>query len=292
VTTDPVIIEAAINGVTTKAVNPNVPRSPAEITADALACFDAGAAIVHNHVDLVGVPGAEAADRYLEAWRPLLDARPDALVYPTVNVDRRGELAYDHIEHLAASGIVRLSLCDPGSLNLGAAVDGVPTGGFVYRNSFDEIAEQLRISHEHGLGPSMAIYEPGFLRTAIAWWRAGRLPAGAMFKLYFSTDRGYMGAPFGLPPTERALDAYLEVLGGCPVPWAASVVGGDVVATGMARLAIERGGHIHLGLEFYAGDHTPTNAELVSAAVKVCADVGVRPATPDEAVAILGLPGR
>ena len=32
----PVLLEAAINGTTTKARNPNVPRTPAEITADAL----------------------------------------------------------------------------------------------------------------------------------------------------------------------------------------------------------------------------------------------------------------
>ena len=48
---EPGIIEAAINGGRTKAENPNVPVAPDEITADALACFEAGAAIVHNHID-------------------------------------------------------------------------------------------------------------------------------------------------------------------------------------------------------------------------------------------------
>jgi len=28
-----------------------------------------------------------------------------------------------------------------------------------------------------------------------------------MIKLYFSTERGYLGAPFGLPPTQRAFEA-------------------------------------------------------------------------------------
>jgi len=55
--TTPVIIEAALNGTTTKDRNPNVPRSPEEIAADA------GAAIVHNHVDVVMVPGDESAAR-------------------------------------------------------------------------------------------------------------------------------------------------------------------------------------------------------------------------------------
>ena len=41
---DPVIIECAINGVTSKAANPNVPVEPSEIAADALACIQASAA--------------------------------------------------------------------------------------------------------------------------------------------------------------------------------------------------------------------------------------------------------
>jgi 3-keto-5-aminohexanoate cleavage enzyme len=55
----PVIIEAAINGGNTKDRNPHTPTTPDEIAADALACIAAGAAIVHNHVDRVMVPGEE-----------------------------------------------------------------------------------------------------------------------------------------------------------------------------------------------------------------------------------------
>jgi len=78
----PVIIEAAINGQTSKTTNPHVPKEPAEIAADALACFAAGAAVIHNHIDLVGASEDETVARYLEGWRPILAARPDALVYP------------------------------------------------------------------------------------------------------------------------------------------------------------------------------------------------------------------
>ena len=98
----PVIIEAAINGATSKERNPNVPRSPEEITADILASIDAGAAIIHNHIDLRDTSGDEAAARYLEAWRPVLEERPDALIYPTVNFASGGH-NYDHIAPLAAS---------------------------------------------------------------------------------------------------------------------------------------------------------------------------------------------
>ena len=286
---EPVIIEAAINGATTKERNPNVPRTPDEIAVDALACFEAGAAVIHNHIDLPGLTVAEAAERYLEAWRIVLAERPDALWYPTVHFGP--PMGYEHLVPLAASGLLRVGLMDPGSVNLGRSdAEGVPTGGIVYANSFDAIAHAFDICREQRLGPSLAIYEPGFLRATLAYWRAGRLPAGAMVKLYFSTEQGLMGAPFGLPPTAAALDAYLELLEGCDLPWAVSAVGGDVVATEVAALALERGGHLHLGLEFYGGPRTPTNVELVSEAVELCAKAGRPVATPDEAAAILRLP--
>ncbi|MCF2533324.1 3-keto-5-aminohexanoate cleavage protein [Yinghuangia soli] len=285
----PVIIEAAINGVTSRDRNPHVPITPAEIAEDALACFAAGAAVVHNHIDRYGRTEAEAAERYLEGWRPILAARPDALVYPTVHASPTP--GYEHQVLLAESGLARIGIVDPGSVNLGGVdKDGVPAGSFVYANSYDKIARAFEICADHRLGPSMAIYEPGFLRTVVAWWRAGRLPAGSMVKLYFSTERGYMGAPFGLPPTAAALDAYLEILDGCDIPWAVSVVGGDVIAEEVARLALARGGHLHLGLEFYAGDRQPTNAELVTEAVRLCEKAGRPVATPDETATLLNLP--
>lgn len=285
----PVIIECAVNGTRTKADHPTVPTTPEEVTADALACLDAGAAIVHHHVDRFGVSVDEAVERYLEAWLPLWAQRPDALVYPTVHLGDTG-ISYDHLERLAGHGL-RIGLCDPGSVNLGPVDDdGVPLGGFVYANSFATIDAALRTCTDHHLGPALAIYEPGFLRAALAWWRAGRLPRGSMLKLYLATERGYLGAPFGLPPTRTALDAYLEVLGDCDVPWAVSVVGGDLVASDVARYALERGGHLHLGLEFFAGDRSPTNAELVAEAVALCDSVGRPVATPHVAAALLDLP--
>ncbi len=285
----PVIIEAAINGVTTRARNPHVPIEPAEVAADTLACVEAGASIIHHHIDLVGVSEADAAERYLQAWRPALRQRPDALIYPTIHVGP--PRSYEHQVQLAESGLARIGIVDPGSLNLGGTDDeGVPSGGIVYANSFDTIARAFQICAEHRLGPSMAIYEPGFLRTVMAWWRAGRLPQGAMVKLYFSSDVGYMGAPFGLPPTATGLDAYLEILGDADLPWAASLVGGDLIASNLARVALERGGHLHLGIEFYGGERQPTNVELVTEAVKLCSDVGRPVANPDEAASILRLP--
>jgi len=163
----PVVVEVALNGVTTKAQNPHVPRTPDEIAPEALRCLEAGAAIVHNHIDDFSLGGAEAAERYLAGWRPVLRARPDAIVYPTVAIGGTVEARFAHVPPLADSGLVHMGVFDPGSVNLGGAdADGLP-GGFdvVYTNSFGDIryvADQLA---EHRLGPSVSIFEPGFLRA-------------------------------------------------------------------------------------------------------------------------------
>ena len=259
--------------------NPRVPWSAEEIAHDAQRCLAAGAAIVHNHVEVVMVDGPTAAECYLECWRPVWANVPGALLYPTVNAGPV-EQSFAHLPLLAAAGC-RIGIVEAGSVNL---------GNFVYRNSRSDIEHQIRVCAESQLAPSMAIFEPGFLRVALRLWRDGRLPAGTMIKLYFGDEAGYLGGVFGLPPTKSAFEAYLSMLEGCPLPWSAAVIGGDLVRSGIARLALERGGHLHVGLEDWAGAGTPSNEELVRDAVSLCDAVGRPVASHDATVDLLGLP--
>ena len=289
----PVIIEAALNGGTPRSRNANVPRTPPEIAADGLRCLEAGAAIVHNHNDEPVVGGATGVHRpepYIEAWREILAARSDALLYPTMagggphtNIEER----YGHIPALAEAGILRLGLVDPGSVDLGPLnSEGLPAGNGLYQNTFADAAHMFRTCEEYRLAPSVSIFEPGFLRVALAYQRAARMPAGALIKLYFGGEN----ANFGLPATQASLDAYLAMLDGSGLPWSVAVLGGDVIRCGMAKLALERGGHVRVGLEDYAGPGEPTNVELVSTLVRLARECGRTPATPAEAAAILGVP--
>jgi uncharacterized protein (DUF849 family) len=59
----------------------------------------------------------------------------------------------------------------------------------------------------------------------------------------------------------------------------------------ISGLAIERGGHLQVGLE-PSGDPRRSNLELVNEAVELCERLGCRPATSAEAADILGLPDR
>jgi uncharacterized protein (DUF849 family) len=294
----PVVIEAAINGATTKARNPHTPTAPDEIARDALACMEAGAAIVHNHVDDFALGGDAAAARYLEAWRPVVAARPDAVLYCTVALGGAVAERYAHVPPLAASGCMRMGVLDPGSVNLGSAgEDGLPGGvDFVYSHSYGDVRYVVQQLEECRLGPSISIFEPGFLRTALVYHRRRRLPRGAFVKLYFGGEASYLGdgpssgVTFGLPPTPAALAAYLEMLDGSDLPWAVAVIGGDVVGCGLARAALERGGHVRVGLEDYAGPRRPTNVELVGEVVALARQVGRPITTPSQAARLLDLP--
>jgi 3-keto-5-aminohexanoate cleavage enzyme len=284
----PVIIEVAVNGATPRTINPQVPRTPAEITADALACAELGATIVHNHNDepMFTADGVHATGPYRAAWRPVRERHPDLLLYPTMAAGARGipvERRWAHVAELA--GLGGMTLIDPGSVNVGLTAAGccpAPAAAEPYQNSIADTEYMCARTRELGALPSFSIFEPGFLRTVATLQQAGRLPAGGIVKLYFGGD-----LQFGLPPTPTALEAYLELLEPTGLPWSVAVLGGDVVGSGLAELALRRGGHVRVGLEDHAGPRHPSNTELVEELRALLDRLGIRPATAAETRALL-----
>jgi 3-keto-5-aminohexanoate cleavage enzyme len=274
----PVIIEAAINGATRPSTNPNVPRTPEQIAACALECLDRGAAIVHNHNDEpnVGGPARHDPEPYAAAYAEVLARRPDALLYPTVrgmSDDAPIAERYSHHDALFDRGMLPMVCADPGV---------VAIGSFIYGNSAADIDYMFAWCRERRLPVHISIFEPGFLRAVLSHLGKGTLPELAKIQLYFGA-----AAPFGLPPTESSLSAYLAMLDGSGLPWMVGVIGGDVVASEMARMAVERGGHLRVGLEDFRGPTTPRNEDLVAGAVTLVHDLGADVATPEQTLELL-----
>lgn len=290
--TAPVIIEAALNGVTTRRHNPLAPVTADELASDAIACIDAGATIVHTHADNLGAPVAELTARYADCFRVVLDARPDALLYPTIGFGSTVAERFGHVGTLASEGLVHAAAVDPGSVNLGGAgPDGLPPPmEFVYTNPFADIRYAFDLAAQHRIGPSVAIFEPGFLQVVLAYFDAGALPPGTLVKFYFAAG-GYLTrgrALWGAPPIAEALDLYLAMLGDRAVPWAIAVVGGSLFDhTELVADALRRGAHLRVGLEDWADG--PANAEQVQRAAVLAQRAGRRVATAIETRALLGL---
>jgi len=270
----PVIIEAAINGNTAKRSNPHVPRTPEEIAACGLECLDRGAAIVHNHNDEpnVGGPARHDPAPYAEAWTEILARRPDALLHPTVrgmSPDAPIEERYSHLDALHGAGLLPMASADPGI---------VAIGSFVYGNSAADAEYMFDWCRRRDLPVHVSVFEPGFLRAALKHLEAGTLPRRTKIQLYFGA-----AAPFGLPPTTTSLAAYQAMLDGTGLPWMVGVMGGDVVACGLAAAAIEGGGHVRVGLEDHRGSAPARNEDLVTEAVELVATLGAEVATSEQA---------
>ena len=285
---EPVIIEVAVNGATRPSEQRHVPITPEQIATDGVACVDAGASIVHQHDDLRAVRatggGPEAMGALaMSSYAGLLSERPDTIVYPTANflgstIDER----WDHHRVLAAAmpaaglGPLRMGLVDPGSVTLGS---------YVYGFGPSDVAYKWNSCRELGLGASIACFTPAYVDAVLAEHSHRGLPPGSLVKFYLSPD-------FGRAPTRESLDYYIEMLASTGLPWAVAVLGGDAVGSGIAEMAIERGGHVRVGLEDYRDPtgRQPTNAGLVAEVAELARASGRGVATPADTARILGLP--
>jgi uncharacterized protein (DUF849 family) len=282
-----VVIEAAVNGSTPKEANPNVPRSVDEIVTTALTCVEAGAAIVHNHNDdpVLGEPSIHSPDPYQEAWHRLWAKYPELLLHPTTSGERGTDISdrFSHIAELHRRRSLTMATADAGCFAMALGGEGGPLGLPVFGNAAADVAWIFRWCREADIPVHVSIFEPGFLKLALAHYRAGSLPRQTKIQLYFGADF----ALFGMPPTRLSLDAYLAMLGDTGLPWMVGVFGGDVVETGLAEAAIRAGGHVRVGLEDYLGPDQPRNEDLVSKVVGLANGLGRRPAAADEVVEVL-----
>jgi 3-keto-5-aminohexanoate cleavage enzyme len=89
--------------------------------------------------------------------------------------------------------------------------------------------------------------------------------------------------PFGLPPTIKSLEAYLEMIKDVRANWFAATLGGDNLP--LVPVIVSLGGHVRVGLEDYqyAHDGQLTNSQITERAASVICAMGHQVATPAEA---------
>ncbi|WP_050460672.1 3-keto-5-aminohexanoate cleavage protein [Herbaspirillum autotrophicum] len=278
----PVVIEAAVTPL-----RAGVPLQPAEQTiVDAKACLAAGASVIHHHHDF-RLPREEATQQIIHIGKSILQDYPSALIYPDYiaggPADKSMGRRYSPhalLQPMHDAGALTMFTFDPG-LTLFARLDaeGLPSDSVMGGATFAEAHEMVKFANRVNVPVVVGVYEPGNLRWICAYARAGKFPPGSLIKFYFGGD--YVmgqdkvpGITFGLPPTKASLDTYLSFLDGIDMPWTVSVQGGVLLDTPLARYALERGGHLRVGVEDTAGGTDMTNPQTVEAAVALAAQVG------------------
>jgi 3-keto-5-aminohexanoate cleavage enzyme len=249
----PIWLEVALNGPWSRARQPNIPVSANEIVEAALACASEGASIIHFHA--YDPASGRQRDDY-EIYAPIIErirAKADVICYGTLpfagSADAPSALApaqrFGAVDKLVRAGLIEWSVVDPGSTNISHYADMAQgKEGFVYANPEAHIRYGLALAQEHGITPSYAIYEPGFMRLGAALHRAYPGAPVPIYRLMFSQQ-----IAFGFPPTDWALDAYLRLLEleQPGAPWMVAGLGVELGA--LIGAAVERGGHVRVGLE-------------------------------------------
>ncbi len=287
-------LEAALNGPWSRARQPEIPVTADEIVEQAVACANEGASIIHFH-PYDPVTGRQR-DAY-EIYAPIIErirSQVDVVCYGTLpfagDVDALEPMTaaqrFSAVDKLASSGLLEWSVVDPGSTNISTFTE-LPSGheGFVYTNPESHIRHGLSLCRQHGLVPSYAIYEPGFMRLGAALKRCYPGVPQPVYRLMFSDTLS-----FGFPPKPWAIDAYLELLAeeDPEAPWMVAGLGAQVAP--LIDEIVYRGGHVRVGLEDVPMGHRIGNVAQVRDARRRIEAAGARTATAAEVRERLKLP--
>lgn len=273
--TTPCIIGCAITGsLPQKSDNPAVPITVAEQVASAREAMEAGAALVHCHVRRDdGTPTSDPG-RFAELLAGLREACPGMVVQ--LSTGGRSGAGRER------GGMIPLRP-DMASLSVGST--NFPTR--VYDNAPDLVDWLAAEMRAHGVLPEIECFDLSHVHQAAAMARDGRLPPSPYVQIV-------MGVRNALPADRAAFDHLVATIRRLlpESPWCAAGIGRHQAE--LNHWAAEAGGHLRTGLEdnvrMDRQTLAPSNAALVERAAAIAREHGRRPATTQEARAILGLP--
>jgi uncharacterized protein (DUF849 family) len=284
---DPVIITCSISGaIADRDQCPAIPYTPQEYAAEARRIVDEGGVMIHIHARRPdGTPSFEVED-----FRAITDAIRaeigDAAIinYSTGAIGVPVEKRVAYLRELRPD----VAALNMGSMNYAKYSSRRKDFVFqaVFANPFDEIIALLTAMNELGIKPEHECFDVGHVGSLEPLVDMGVLKP----PLHVSAVMGIVG---GVPPTARNLAAMAD-----NVPdgshW--GVIGVSRRQWMLVAAALTLGGSIRVGLEdnFYLpdGSMARSNGDLIAKARQMTEDVGRRPATVDEARAMLGLPER
>jgi uncharacterized protein (DUF849 family) len=282
---DPVVITCAISGaIANRDQCPAIPYTPEEYAAEARRIVDEGGVHIHIHARTrEGAPSYEPED-YI-AIKEAIQAEVGERAIINFSTGTVGVPVEKRIAYLEA-GRPEVAALNMGSMNYAkySAKRRDFVFKFVFANPFEEIIELLQAMRRLGIKPEHECFDLGHVGSLTPLVDMGLLEA----PLHADFIMGVVG---GVPARARNLAAMADNLPEGRHHW--GVIGIGRVQWMMVAAALTLGGSIRVGLEdnFYLpnGEMARSNGELITQARRMAEEVGRRPATVEEARALLGI---
>lgn len=299
-----VIISCAVTGSAhTPTMSDALPVTPEEIADQSIAAAKAGAAILHLHAR-VPEDGRPTGDPDVYArFLPVIRQATDAVV----NITTGGSATMTVADRLAAARRFRPEMC---SLNMGSInfaffpaakrIDTwkhawerdyvVNSDDYIFRNTFRDIATILETLADAGTRFEHECYDVGHLYNLKYFVDQGLVKPPFFIQMIFGIMGGIGPDLDNLLFMKRTAD---RLFGEENYRW-------SVLAAGRHQMpfltqAALLGGHVRVGLEdslfIERGKLAVSNAQQVEKIVRILAEMGLEPATPDEAREMLALKG-
>jgi len=284
---DPVVITCSISGaIANREQCPAIPYTPEEYAAEARRIVDEGGVMIHIHARKVdGTPSYEVED--FQAISDAIRAEVGDAVIINFSTGTIGVPVAKRIEYLRAC-LPEVAALNMGSMNYAKYSRARKTFVFnmVFANPFEEIIELLEAMNELGIKPEHECFDVGHVGSL-----APLIDMGVLREpLHVDCVMGVVG---GIPPSAANLAAMVANI---PAGSHWGVIGISRDQWMLVAAALTQGGSIRVGLEdnLYLPDGTMarSNGELIAKARQMTEDMGRRPASVEEARAMLALSAR
>lgn len=288
-----IVTIAPTGGMAHKKQNPHLPTQPAEIAADVVACWKAGASVAAIH-----------------ARRPDDGATCDAAVYREIN-QRIRDAGCDIVLNNSTGGGVHGDMVKPlpggrWEIAFDERVKGMDAGAEMctldattLNLSFEgrEILMDTPLSKgralaagmkARGIKPEWEVFSPThILQDTTTLINEGLDEAPYFINLVMNVHRNFQNA---MPFSPRHLQMMVDTLPKGAI-FCVSGIGPSQLEANISALLL--GGHARVGLEdnlYYRHGELATNLQLTERIVRILREMDLEPATPAEARDMMGLP--
>ena len=288
-----IVTIAPTGGMAHKSQNPHLPTQPAEIAADVVACWKAGASVAAIHARRPDDGATCDAAVYREINQRIRDAGCDIVINNSTGGGVHGdmvkplpggrwEIAFEErIKGMDAGA----EMCTLDATTLNLSFEGREILMDTPLGKGRELAAGMKA---RGIKPEWEVFSPThILQDTTTLINEGLDEAPYFINLVMNVHRNFQNA---MPFSPRHLQMMVDTLPKGAI-FGVSGIGPSQLEANISALLL--GGHARVGLEdnlYYRHGELATNLQLTERIVRILGELDMQPATPAEARDMMGLP--